>query len=556
MIVFDEEKQEQKLAELRLHEEEELARVLATRAGIPYIDLSNVSIDTDGLRLVPETDAREANIAVFNLHDKKMRVAVLSPEQEKTRTVLESLEDRGYLINLYLASPESLRRAWSRYADLSEASETQAGLFTISFERITELLKQLKTLTDTQQILNEIFATKKASRTTEMLEVILAGALSLAASDIHLEPEETYIRIRYRLDGILTDIIKFNPSVYRFLLSRVKLFSGLKLNVGEAQDGRFTVRVDNTNIEIRTSILPDKQSESVVMRILNPQSIAVPMETLGIEERLLEIITREIHRPNGLLFTTGPTGSGKTTSLYAFLKRVHSPEIKIITIEDPIEYLLPGIVQTQTKDGYSFSNGLRAALRQDPDVIMVGEIRDGETAEIAINAALTGHLVFSTLHTNNAAGTFPRLIDLGINRKVISSAVNMTLAQRLVRKLCEQCRREVPLQGEDRELIEKTVAGIVRSELRPASLDRTWIAGEGCDECNHIGYRGRIGLFEAILVDETIDQIIRTNPSESEIEQAAAPQGILTMPQDGILKVLKGVTSLEELHRAVEFKRK
>ncbi len=554
MVTFDETKQTQKLDEMRKQEEEELAQILASRYNIPYIDLSNVSISTDALRVIPEPESREANMAAFSIVGNKLSVAILTPNNEKVKEKIDALQERGYIVTQHLVSIEGLKRAWGRYGEVVETSETQAGVFTISFEQITALLKQVKTLEDTRRLLNENLATKKTSRTTHILEIILAGALSLRASDIHLEPEEEYVRIRYRLDGILTEIINFDRAMYKLLLSRIKLLSGLKLNIGEAQDGRFSVRVDTSEIEIRTSVLPDKQSESIVMRILNPQSIALPIEELGIESALFAVLEREIQKPNGMLFTTGPTGSGKTTTLYAFLKRIHQPEIKIITIEDPIEYLLPGIVQTQIKEGYTFAQGLRAALRQDPDVIMVGEVRDEETAEIAINSALTGHLVFSTLHTNNAAGTFPRLIDLGINRKVISSAVNIALAQRLVRRLCSECRQQVPLEGKDQELVGQIIGGIVREELRPKKWDLIWTAGKGCAACNHLGYSGRIGLYEAILVDDTIDKIIRTNPSESEITRAARPQGILSMTEDGVLKALNGVTTIDELQRVVEIK--
>ncbi|MDE1925551.1 MAG: type II/IV secretion system protein, partial [Patescibacteria group bacterium] len=322
----------------------------------------------------------------------------------------------------------------------------------------------------------------------------------------------------------------------------------------EAQDGRFEIKIKGDEIELRTSILPGNYAETVVLRILNPKSIGVPLEELGLEEKLRLRIEKEIARPNGMILTTGPTGSGKTTTLYAFLRKVNAPGSKIITIEDPIEYHLQGIVQTQVdKKNYTFALGLRSALRQDPDIIMVGEIRDGEVAETAINAALTGHLVFSTLHTNDAAGSFPRLIDLGVSEKVLSSAINVAMAQRLLRKLCATCKKQRAATPDEQKIIDRILAGVVDRGMVPQTTNMVWDASaEGCPNCGGRGYKGRIGIFEAIFMDRTIEEILRSKPSEREIAEAAKPQAIPTMPQDGVLKVLRGVTSLEELSRVVD----
>ena len=362
--------------------------------------------------------------------------------------------------------------------------------------------------------------------------------------------------MRFRIDGILTDVLHFDSETFELLLSRIKLVSELKLNVKEkAQDGRFSIKLTDIEIEVRTSLLPGPYGESVVMRILNPNSIAIDLEKLGIHPRLLEIFKKEIRKPNGLILTTGPTGSGKTTTLYAFLKKIYTPDIKVVTIENPIEYHLEGIVQTQAEapKGYSFAEGLRSALRQDPDVIMVGEIRDDETAGVAINAALTGHLVFSTLHTNNAAGSFPRLLDLGVNPKVISSALIISIAQRLVRTLCQDCKKEIPLEGANKKTIDQIIETIPDPiYLEGIQRDQIWSA-VGCPKCSGLGFKGRIGIFEAILVDAEIEKMIITNPSERDIREAAKSQKLLTLAQDGIIKVLSGVTTLEELDRVVDF---
>ena len=383
---------------------------------------------------------------------------------------------------------------------------------------------------------------------------MLAGAIAIKASDIHIEPEEVNVRLRYRLDGVLHDIAMIDHKTYKLALSRLKLLSGLKLNVSaDTQDGRFSIKLGDVDIEIRTSILPSAYGEGIVMRILNPESIKVTLDQLGIEPTLLEILLREITKPNGMILTTGPTGSGKTTTLYAFLRKIYSPEIKVVTIEDPIEYHLAGISQTQVNEGsnYTFLSGLRAALRQDPDVIMVGEIRDSETAQIAINASLTGHLVLSTLHTNNAAGTIPRLIDLKVNPKVIGSALSVSIAQRLLRRLCSSCKTESTPTEEERATIGRILKGVMQKKGAVPEIGNLSIA-KGCVVCNGSGYKGRVGIYEAILIDEAIEKLIAENPSEREIKEAAIPQGILDMREDGIVKILAGMTSFEELSRTID----
>jgi len=568
MVVFDEEKQQKKLETLRKEEEEQLAQTLSVKYGINYIDLTTVGINSDALRVISEADARAAHMAVFDIVAKKIKVAVLSPKNEATLKVLGELEEKGFLPTLYMVSQQSLQKVWGRYKELSYATETKGGSLDISNDEIIDFLGNVHDLDDVKRLIEEILKLKKSARISKILEIIVAGAMATGASDVHLEPEENYVRLRYRLDGVLTDILNLDHETFGLLLSRIKLLSGLKLNITTTpQDGRFSIKVKDKSIEIRTSVLPGAYNETIVLRVLNPESIYVDIENLGIEPHLLSVIEREIKRPNGMILTTGPTGSGKTTTLYAFLRKISSPEIKIITIENPIEYHFPGIVQTQvdpksgstfvTNDGtkevkqtYNFSEGLRSALRQDPDVIMVGEIRDEETAETAVNAALTGHLVFSTLHTNNAAGSFPRLIDLGVNPKVITSAINISLAQRLVRKLCKYCKKQVEPDVQTKKRVAAILDSIKDKSLIPSPI--TFYEAQGCEKCNMSGYSGRIGIYEAILTDENIEKVVKENPSEREIKKAAEPQGILDMRQDGILKVVKGITSLEELERVVD----
>lgn len=552
MIEFDEDKQNRKLNDLLKKEEEELVQFLSAKFNIDYIDLTVNSVNTDALRLIDEKTARERKMVAFSLIDKKLKIALRQPDNTSSLEIVNELKEKGYDVTLYICSTASLMKAWNSYKDLSFAYENKAGSLEIASDEISNIIEQAHDLPSVAKILENTLAMKKSYRVSRILETIIAGSLATGASDIHIEPEESYIRLRYRLDGVLVDVTKFDLDTFSLLLSRIKLLSGLKLNIKkDAQDGRFSVHVKGIDIEIRTSVLPGAYNESIVLRILNPKSIGVPLEELGIPEKLLNIILKEIEKPNGMVLTTGPTGSGKTTTLYAFLKKIHNPKVKIITIEDPIEYHLPGIVQTQVNDkGYSFLDGLRSALRQDPDIIMIGEVRDSETAGIAINSSLTGHLVFSTLHTNSAAGAFPRLIDLGINSKIMGSAINIVLAQRLVRKLCNDCKKPKTIEGNEKNEIDTILNSIFDKSIIP-QMPANIFEAVGCEKCNQTGYKGRIGIYEGMKLNEKISAIIDTNPSEDEIEKAGADQGILTLKQDGILKVLSGITSIDELQRVI-----
>jgi len=553
MATFDESEQKERIAKLREREEEELASILSGKYGVKYIDLSQTSINTDALRLIKEEDARLYEVALFHKLAKKLSLAVRAPNKKEVQIVIKDLEKLGYDVDVFMVSRASLERAWERYKDLSFSTQSKAGVLSISGEEIITLIEKLETISDVKGYVEEVMKLKKSYRISRILEAVLAGAMGIGASDVHIEPEETYVRLRYRLDGVLTDVLSFDIETYKLVISRIKLLSALKLNIhNTAQDGRFSISITDKDTEIRTSILPGAYGESVVMRILDPNTIAVPLNDLGIPLNLQKILEREISKPNGMVLSTGPTGSGKTTTLYAFLRKIHNPDIKIITIENPIEYHLPGIVQTQTEgEKYTFASGLRSALRQDPDVIMVGEIRDKEVATTAIQAALTGHLVFSTLHTNTAAGTFPRLIDLGINPKIIGSAINITMAQRLVRKLKDEYKKEMTILEKDKKIIHNILDSIHDKSLIPQNTSTIFEATEDTPNA----YKGRIGVFEAIIVNEEIETLITENPSEREISRTAKTQGILTIAQDGVLKALQGVTSLSELRRVIDLEK-
>ena len=557
MVHFDEEKQDARIKELRAKEEEDFAEIIAAKVGLPYMDLSKIAINTDALGIIHETDARKASLACFRATGKLLDIAVASPESPEVKAIIDDFAGKGFSTTLYVASKASLERAWGHYADIAASSQTHAGVIAISDEDIVKYLDSFTTLAEIKQAITDEEASVRSGKgISRLVEIMLAGALALSSSDIHLEPRESSVRIRYRLDGVLADAAELSAKTSHPLLMRLKLVSAMKLNVtSAAQDGRFSIKIKGSPIEIRSSVIPGAYGESAVMRILNPETIALTLEKLGVEEELQKIFEAELAKPNGMILLTGPTGSGKTTTLYAFLRRVSNTGNKIITIEDPIEYHMEGINQTQVEEGkgYTFLEGLRSALRQDPDIIMVGEIRDKETAEVAVNAALTGHLVFSTLHTNNAAGTIPRLIDLGVNPKVLGSALTISIAQRLVRTLCSECRQEANPNGEEAELIGKVLTQIHerRPELRLPPANRYYKPGS-CVSCGGTGYRGRVGIFEALIVDAAVTEATVKNPSEREITVAALPQHILSMREDGIIKVLRGETSIEELGRVID----
>ncbi len=552
---FDTDAEDQKLGSIHEREEEDLARILAEKYGLTYTDLTVIPVNVDALRVIPENEAREAEAVAFDKTGKHLSVALKNPGNETLAHILERFEGEGMLVTKFLISQKSLDKALERYADLSFATQSKAGVFDISGEELTALSGTLTSLASLRTALDGIFVHKEQAQISKVLEHILAAAFALRASDIHLEPEETGIRLRLRVDGQLTDTYTFDEHAYRLMSSRIKLLSGLKLNVHDrAQDGRFSVPVGKKEVEIRTSLIPGAYGESFVMRILDPDSLDVGFEGLGIHPKLLAHLADEITRPTGMLLTTGPTGSGKTTTLYTFLRHIHTPEIKIVTIEDPIEYHLPGIVQTQTngKD-YTFASGLRSVLRQDPDVIMVGEIRDAEVAETAVQAALTGHFVFSTLHTNNAAGTFPRLVDLGVDPKTFASAISVAMAQRLVRTLDPQQRKQVALTPEQKATVERILSTVEDKSLLPASTDTAWVPDPKNPE--ETGYKGRVGLYEAIFMDDELGELLRTNPSEGDIAKSVRRQGFLTMAQVGVIKAINGETSLDEVFKVVDIPR-
>jgi type IV pilus assembly protein PilB len=555
MIRFDEERQQENVKILREKEEEDLAEILSKKYGIQYVNLTaRQHIEPEALKNIEEETAREAHIIAFAVLGKRLGVGTTTPQHANTLRVIELLTKKGFEVVVYMVSEQSLKIGFNAYKTLHTNKRERAGVLAISEENMLHYIDAIKSLEDSQKTIGDILISTDPYHISMVVEAMVASAVALNASDVHLEPSEENTLLRLRLDGLLSDVITLDNKTFNQLVSRIKLLSGLKLNIkNNAQDGRFTISLGDKEIEIRTSVLPGDNGESIVMRVLNPDAISVTLSELGIHPTILEVVKKELMKPNGMILNTGPTGSGKTTTLYAFLKYVKNPEVKVITIENPIEYHLDGIVQTQTsKGGLTFAEGLRSVVRQDPDVIMIGEIRDSETAKIAVQAALTGHLVFSTLHTNTAAATFSRLIDLKVDPKTLGAAMNVAMAQRLIRKLCRHCKQEVALEGADKELLTSL------SETIPSGIERPQMSVHykptGCPECFGKGYKGRIGIFDVVLVDDDLEELLhqKGNPSQREILEVSNRQGLLSMNADAAIKILSGETSLEEVRRIID----
>ncbi len=540
---------DEQLLKIRREAEEKEAQGKAQATGLSYLNLTTAPVQVDALKTVKEEEARRLLVAPFQLKEKEVALAVVNPETPGVQGLIKRLEGQGLKAKLFLTSIGSLNHVWSFYQYVAAATEGITGKVSIEKNRIEELFQKLTSLDKVKtEIIN--FDFKKFS-TGQILEIILAGALNNRASDIHFEIEEKGVRLRYRIDGLLHDVIlNLSLDIYKFIVSRIKLLSNLKLNVQDVpQDGRFTIALNGKDIELRISTIPSEYGETIVMRVLDPSAIRITLPQIGLRKDDLVIINEELNEPNGMAINTGPTGSGKTTTLYAFLLSKLSPEAKIITIEDPIEYHLPGIEQTQVdaEAGYDFAGGLRSIMRQDPDVILVGEVRDKETADISLQAALTGHLVFSTVHANSAAGAIPRFLDLGVKPVSIGPAMNLIIAQRLVRRLCDDCKVPTKLPAEYETKVKKFFGGLPKRVDRKDYGAITMYQSKGCVKCTGIGYKGRVAIFELLKVDSEMEGLINDKVSESAITKQAEKQGMVTMQQDGILKVLTGITTFDEV---------
>jgi len=536
------------LQKMRGQSEEEQAAQLANLYNISYIDLNIFPVGAENMKTISEEDSRKYKITVFQKKGKEVKIGVTDPTDEGMLEYLEKMKrENGWVMTLFAISKSSLEKIWKKYKDVPLLENLEAMQVSLSGVDLEKFEEDFGSMLELKKRIKEI-------PTTQVISIIMAGAVKMKASDIHFEPQEEEVRMRFRVDGVLQDIGNFPLDAYRFILSRIKMMGKMKINIRDiAQDGHFSVEMSGGKINVRTNIIPGNHGESVVMRLLSQADTLLSVEDLGLQGVAYERVQKEIAKPHGMILTTGPTGSGKTTTLYALVNKLNTPGIKIITIEDPIEYEIKNISQTQVaKDrNYTFAEGLRSIVRQDPDIILVGEIRDEETSDISINAALTGHLVLSTLHTNNAPASIPRFIELGVKPNLIAPSMNAFIAQRLVRKLCIHCKEGYEPAKETINSIKKILSIISpKAKIEIPKEIKTLYRPVGCNKCHKLGFSGRIGIFEVLTISESIEKLILEMGSEREITQAALEDGMITMAQDGILKALNGLTSMEEVWRA------
>ncbi len=528
---------DQFVTNLQRKKEEEYTQKRAGELNLVYQNLTGFQPNPSAVGIVSKDLANSANIFAYEKDGTVVSLAIANPEDPKTIDALKKLSAMDeFEFKPVLVSPSTMKYLLGVY-DTFSPTQTKVDDINIS----AELQAKFSKLTN----IKELQAVLTTASTSELTETIFAGAAGMNASDIHIEPTKEKLRLRYRLDGVLQDIAELPNTQLDPLINRIKMLAQLKLNITEgAQDGRFSIRTPKTTYDIRVSILPTQYGESAVLRLLPQEGHFISLDEIGFSPEVKLWVETAIREPNGLILNTGPTGSGKTTTLYAILNTINKPDSKIITVEDPVEYRLQGITQTQVnnEEDYTFANALRSIVRQDPDIILVGEIRDKETAEIAVDASLTGHLVLSTLHTNDASGAVPRLVELGAQPKLFSDALRLIIAQRLVRRLCPKCKESYSPTSEE--------LGKIKAISPDASVEKLYRAGK-CDECNGTGYSGRIGIFEVLRTTPEIKTKINENASASEIGKLAIAQGMKTLAQDGLVRVIEGTTSLDELFRAV-----
>lgn len=531
--------------------EEELRKMYAYILGIPYVNLEKEQIAKDILQLIPEAIAVKNNIVAFQKKDRELRVAMINPDDIQ---IIDFIKKKtGLKVLPCFTSKGSIEAALRQY---KKSLQAEFG------DIIHKNAQEVEDKEDLEKIAQDLPIIR-------IVDTFLKHAILQSASDIHIEPDDKEVRIRYRIDGILHEAMTLPKQVLPGIVARIKVLANLKLDEHRIpQDGRFKIEEGSTKISFRVSILPIFDGEKIVMRILDESSKGLTLEKMGLWGSSLERVHRAIKKPNGMILVTGPTGSGKTTTLYTVVDILNTPEVNISTIEDPIEYRMHRVNQTQVKPvvGMTFASGLRALLRQDPDIIMVGEIRDSETMQIAINAAMTGHLVLSTLHTNSAAAAIPRMIDMKAESFLIASTVNVVIAQRLIRKICPDCKEELKLTKAQLQELSETInfksvlEAIGKSdevelkELKKLKslTEAVFYIGKGCERCNNEGYKGRLGIYEVVEVTPAVQKAITKNSTSEEIEQIAVSEGTYTMMTDGIIKALRGITTMEEVLRVTK----
>lgn len=538
---------------------ENALRNQAVSMGLGYVDLYGIPIDVNHLIKISREDSELYKIAVFKLEGKTMRIASPEYNPRLQKPLLEKLQSKGYRLLFYLCSETSFAKLTKTYNAVVINLITEDEL-KIDENRMDRFLTEDLSITGVGKVLESA----DTSSVSDIFELILAASLKNDASDIHFEPEKQGTVVRLRLDGLLNDFGLLSRDFGRKIESRIKLVSALKLNVYDIpQDGRFTFKSQGNSIDVRVSLLPSTYGYSIVLRLLGTGAVSLNLEALGFIGSSKLKVEKEMERSMGMILATGPTGSGKTTTLYTLLRTLNNGEEKIITLEDPIEYKLSGITQTQISkpiptydaqnnlimsEGYTFVTGLRSIMRQDPDVVMVGEIRDAETADVAVDAALTGHKVFSTLHTNDAVGAIPRLMELGSKGYALADAISLIIGQRLVRRLCEYCKTPTNLGFEQQKMVIDELALLPSNHGYDIPKDLTFYKAVGCEHCNYLGYKGRVGCYETLTMTDGLRTLLQTSsPSFVEMRTTATKEGMVTILQDGIIKAILGMTDIPEV---------
>ncbi|MGB9911049.1 MAG: GspE/PulE family protein [Microgenomates group bacterium] len=528
------------LKEFHLADEEQIAQAEGELWKVPYVNLAETPFSPQALNFLSQAVAEEYNVIPFQFDSSTNELAV-ALENPLDLDLIKFLEKKtGTKIKPHIASPTQIKEAIESHYGQSLVAEIKA---TLGETKVTPQQPQPTYIPRPGEVLRE----EKIAR---VVNIILEFAVKSRASDIHIEPQEENTRVRYRIDGILHEKLVLPKYLHDAVVSRVKILSGMRIDEKRVpQDGRFSFKAEDQEIDLRVSSLPTVHGEKIVMRLLKKTGQVPDLPELGLRGRALKDLQEAILRPHGIIIVCGPTGSGKTTTLYSVLSRINTPRVNIITLEDPVEYEIPGVNQVQVNPaaGLTFASGMRSFLRQDPNIIMVGEIRDRETTELAVQASLTGHLVFSTLHTNNAAQAIPRLLDLGAEPFLLASSVTCLVAQRICRRICPDCKEEYSPPPEVIEDIKK-----VLGKLFPPQKETKLYRGKKCATCNNTGYLGRIGIFEVLPISEKIARLILERASAREIEKQAREEGMVTMKQDGYLKVLEGITTIEEVLRVAQ----
>ena len=535
-----------------LSDEKKINSNIYNSESVAKLEKAPRKVEDSAINIITKEVSEKYQIVAFEKKGGLVKVAMVNPKDIGALNALRFVAEKENIeLEIYLASEEIFREIFEKYSSSAEALKEAVKSFKseVTFNDEEELKKEEKQ--------SEIL---KDAPVTKLVEVVIGHAIEGNASDIHIEPMDKDYRVRFRVDGILHVSLIMPKEIGPAVISRIKILANLKIDEKrKPQDGRFRTISDGKEIDFRVSTLPVISGEKIVMRILDKDQGLASIEALGLFGTALENVKKALAETYGMILFTGPTGSGKSTSLYALLKILNSEERNIITLEDPIEYNIEGLNQSQIKPeiGYTFASGLRTILRQDPNVIMVGEIRDGETAELAVHAALTGHLMFSTLHTNTVIGAIPRLIDMGIEPFLLASSFRIVVAQRLVRKICEKCKEETKVPESVRKAIEKEIENISEEELKKYGIEKNkeikFYHGKGCDDCNGTGLRGRLAIYEAVPINENIKNIITEKKGGEEfITKEREVLKILTIKQDGILKIIKGMTTIEEVDRVTE----